>query len=97
MAGYKHPTGYKHPRYTRYRPFPMGQVYADSKTGHVKRYRVSTINRTYATEDGKIDRTKVHHNEYSWTLRDLIRFLRETEDTVEDIIEIQPEVDSLRK
>ncbi len=82
MARYRHFKHYKH-----YQHMPLGEAHADSKTDKVKRYQVTT----YTTKNGKVDRSKVHRNEYTWTLQDLIRFLRQTEDVVLDIIEIQPE------
>ena len=72
-----------------YRHVRRKQADADYRTGQVKkRYRVTT----YATdESGKIDRSNVHRNEYSLTIRGLISFLRETKETVLDIAEIRPE------
>jgi hypothetical protein len=43
-----------------------------------------------ATIRGKKHFDTVHKNEYSWTLRSLIKFIRDTEDVAEDIIDIQP-------
>ncbi len=42
-------------------------------------------------ENGEIDESKVNYNEYSWTLPQLIRFIRETQELVVDIVEIRPE------
>ena len=64
----------------------------DFKEGQAARYRVKTINWTYATErDGKQGRENVHANEYSFTLRNLIKFIRDTAECAEDIISIEPE------
>ncbi len=61
--------------------------------GQKKRYKVITINWTFAGQDKKVpttDYSQVHKNEYAWTLKHLIKFIRETEDVAEDIIEIIP-------
>jgi hypothetical protein len=52
-------------------------------------YRVTTINWTYATENGKQTSKKVHKNVYRWTLEELIEFIRDTEEVAEDIISIE--------
>ena len=66
---------------------------ADSEFKHRqrRRYRVTTINWTLATIRGKVHQEIVHRNEYSFTLRNLIKFIRETEHVAEDIIAIEPE------
>jgi hypothetical protein len=85
----------------KYKHYPVKQAIADFKNGQSKRFKVTTINWTYGTVKGKHDKSIVHRNEYSWTLRNLIKFIRETEGPVssvaEDIIDIQPEETRGRK
>ena len=73
----------------KYKHYPSDQAVKDCKAGRKQRYKVTTINWTYATERGKQNHAKVHHNTYSWTLRQLIKFIRETEDVAEDVISIE--------
>jgi hypothetical protein len=57
--------------------------------GQRERYRITTVNWTFATIRGKKDHSLVHRNEYVLTLRGLIRFIRETAEVAEDIICIE--------
>lgn len=75
----------------KFKHYPLEQANKDFKSGRAKRYRVTTINWTYAKERGKVDHSKVHRNEYSWTLRHLVKFIRETQIVAEDVIDIQAE------
>jgi hypothetical protein len=84
----------------KYKHYPVKQARADFKNGQSKRFKVTTINWTYGTVRGEKDYSIVHRNEYSWTLRYLIKFIRETEGVVsvaEDVIDIQPEETRGRK
>lgn len=73
------------------RHYPLELAKEQVKEGQRKRYRVTTINWTYAAERGQVNKAKVHRNEYSFTLRNLIKFIRETIEVPEDVIDIQPE------
>ena len=75
----------------KYKHYPLMQAKADLRNGRLKRFKVTTINWTYGTVKGKQDHSVVHRNEYSWSLRHLIKFIRETEQVAEEIIDIQPE------
>jgi hypothetical protein len=84
----------------KYKHYPIKQAEADLKNGQSKRFKVTTINWTYGTVRGKRDKSLVHRNEYSWTLRYLIKFILETEGGIsvaEDVIDIQPEEPRGRK
>jgi hypothetical protein len=58
----------------KYGHVPMVDADHDFKAGQHARYRVTTINWTFATENGKQNHAKVHRNVYSFTLRNLIKF-----------------------
>lgn len=75
----------------KYAHHPMRDAMALFKGGQAQRYKVTTINWTYATIRGKKNYQIVHRNEYSFTLRNLIKFIRDTSDVAEDIIDIEPE------
>ena len=75
----------------RYSHHPLELAEKEVKEGRRKRYRVTTINWTYATERGETNYKKVHRNEYHWTLRQLVRFIRETSEVAEDVIDIRPD------
>ena len=71
---------------------PLGEVHSfvtDAGHSSVGAVLVTTINWTYATKNGKLDQSMVHRNTYLWTLRNLIRFIRRTEDVAEDVIHIR--------
>ncbi len=72
-----------------YRHYPVDQADADYKKGQRQRYKITTINWTYRTKNGKTDRSMVHRNIYSLTLRNMIKFIRESEQWAEDVISIQ--------
>ena len=73
----------------KYKHYPIDQALKDCKDGQKGRYKVTTINWTYATKKGQPVRSKVHHNTYVWTLRHLIKFIRETSIVAEDVIDIE--------
>lgn len=73
----------------KYKHYPIVQAEKDYKSGRKRRYKVTTINWTYATKNGKADYSRVHHNTYVWTLRRLIEYIRETECVAEDVISIE--------
>ncbi len=75
----------------RYAHHPLTQAEVDFKNGQRQRYKVTTINWTYATIRGETNYQMVHRNEYSFTLRNLIKFIRETEIVAEDIVAIELE------
>ena len=74
----------------RYRHYPIQKAELDFKAGMRKRYKITTLNWTYGTLKGEKDYTKVHKNTYVWTLKYLVKFIRETEEVAEDVIEIKP-------
>ena len=73
-----------------YRHVPLTTAKADMKTSKARRVRVTTINWTFATERGAVHRDKVHRNVYHWTLPYLVRWIRETAEVAEDIVNIEP-------
>lgn len=73
----------------KYKHYPIVQAKKDYKGGRKRRYKVTTINWTFATKNGEADYSRVHHNTYLWTLRHLIEFIRYTEDVAEDVINIE--------
>lgn len=73
----------------KYKHYPLDLSLIEFKNGQKDRYRITTINWTYATEHGKTDYKKVHKNEYIWTLRYLIKWIIETEEVAEEIIKIE--------
>ncbi len=75
----------------KFKHYPLDKAEAEHKAGSKKRFRVTTINWSFATIRGRERYDTVHKNEYSWTLRNLIKFIRETEEVAEDIIAIEPE------
>lgn len=75
----------------KYKHYSLDKAWKEHKQGLKRRYKVTTINWTYAGQDkGETDYSKVHKNQYVWTLRHLIKWIRETEDVAEDIISIEP-------
>jgi hypothetical protein len=75
-----------------YRHYPLKDAEAEMKAAMARRYRVTTINWTFATIDGQQDLKQVHRNVYSFTLEKLVKFIRDTEEVAEDIVMIEPEV-----
>ena len=77
----------------KYKHYPIELADSGCNKGQKQRYKVTTINWTFANQDkgkkSKPDYTQVHKNEYIWTLRYLIKWTRETEDVAEDIISIE--------
>lgn len=78
----------------KYKHYPIKSAEIDCNEGMKKKYKVTTINWTFAKQDNKrthqVNYSLVHKNEYEWTLRHLIQWIRETEDVAEDIIDITP-------
>jgi len=76
----------------KYRHYPLDLAVVECKEGQKKRYKITTINWTFAGQNRKkgIDYNKVHKNEHVWTLQYLIKWIRETEDVAENIIKIEP-------
>ncbi|MFC1562985.1 hypothetical protein ACFL4Z_02940 [candidate division KSB1 bacterium] len=76
----------------KYKHYPKDKAKAEYQQGQRKKYKVTTINWVYAGQDKeKIDYSKVHKNEYIWTLRYLKRWIFECYgDVPEDIISIEP-------
>jgi hypothetical protein len=75
----------------KYRHCALAEAEAACKAGLRGRYKVTTINWTYATVAGKQDSSQVHRNEYSFTLRSLVGFIRDLEHVAESIISIEVE------
>jgi len=74
----------------KYKHYSLDKAEKEYKQGLKRKYKVTTINWTFASQDkGKIDYSKVHKNQYIWTLRYLIKWIRRTEDVAEDIILIE--------
>jgi len=90
----------------KYKHYPLVEADKDFKRGQTIKYKVVTINWTYASnnrKDKKIDYTKVHKNEYTWTLRDLIQYLKEQGAAeaegagwAEDLVSIEPIGDTIK-
>jgi len=74
----------------RYEHYDVVQALLDLDSGNSSKFAVITINWTTATIRRKKDPTKVHRNIYVFTLPELIKFIRETEEVAEDIVFIQP-------
>jgi len=62
---------------------------ADFDTSRSKRFKVTTINWTFATENGKQKHDKVHKNAYNMTLDELVEWIRATDEVAEDIVDIE--------
>ena len=88
-----------------YRHYPIGLASTEHKGAKAQLYRVTTINWSFATSSKKssrynqqsktgrwFDEKTVHKNVYLFRLPALIRFIRQTADCAEDIIQIEPEV-----
>lgn len=65
----------------------------NSRTASHRRYRVTTINWTFATDPKAGGQTmeKVHKNVYSFSGKQLIAFIRDTAEVAEDICGIELE------
>lgn len=84
----------------KYKHYPIIEADKDFKRGQSSKYKVVTINWTFAgndRKDKKVDYDKVHKNEYIWTPRRLIKYLKEQGASeaenmgwAEDIISIKP-------
>lgn len=76
----------------KHQHYPLKAAEADRKAGQKVSYRVTTINWTYASDKkGVQQRDKVHRNEYVFTLKQLIDFIRDTLEFAEDVISIERE------
>ena len=76
----------------KYKHYLKDKAKVEFQKGQRQKYKVTTINWTYAGQDkGKINYSKVHKNEYIWTLRYLKKWIYECYgDIPEDIISIEP-------
>jgi len=76
----------------KYQHFSIDQAIKDCSKGQKERYKVVTINWTFA-KDGKGGQRydQVHRNEYSFTLKNLIKFIRDTYEVAEDVISVERE------
>ncbi len=74
----------------KYQHYPAVSAVREYEESRLKMYKVRTINWTTATVKGKAIRDFVHKNRYFYTLPKLIKFIRETEEVAEDVIDIQP-------
>ena len=72
-----------------YKHYPISQAIKEYKKGQKVKYEITTINWTYSTKKGKTDYKKIYKNKYIWTLRYLIKWIRETKEVVEDVINIR--------
>jgi hypothetical protein len=77
------------PGLVKFEHYPKFLAEREFEEGQKKKYRVTTINWTYATEYGRHDYNKFHKNVYVFTLKQLIEWIRDTVDVAEDIIEIK--------
>ena len=78
-------------RYLSFKHFPIESADREFKQSQEKRFKITTINWTYAGQDkDRNDRTRVHKNEYDMTLAELIDWIRDTREVAEDIINIEP-------
>jgi len=75
----------------KYRHCALAEAQAAYKAGLRRRYKVTMINWTFATVAGKQDHSQVHRNEYSFTLRGLVKFVRDLEHVAEDVVGIELE------
>ena len=73
----------------RFRHIDIEKAHRMYYDGIHKKYRVETINWTYATEKGKQNFKKVHHNVYKLSLLQLVDFIRNTGCVAEDVIDIR--------
>ncbi|MCX6760384.1 MAG: hypothetical protein NTW46_03530 [Candidatus Nealsonbacteria bacterium] len=76
----------------KHQPYPIKQAFDELSVGQGVRYKVVTINGTLASDGkGGQRKDKVYRNEYSFTLRNLIKFIRETYEVAEDVISVERE------
>jgi len=74
-----------------YKHFSLTSALEFIKSGNENFYLIKTINWTLATERGKPNWNKVHHNIYRMNLKQLIKFIRDTDEVAEDIYSIEKE------
>jgi hypothetical protein len=77
-------------KYISFKHYPLRLADRDQYQNQDKRFKVTTINWTYATENGKQNKFMVHKNEYEIVLPELVQWIRDTETVAEDIIDIEP-------
>jgi len=80
---------------TSYRAISISQADAEFAASKARRFAVTTISWTSTVAEPVVDgrKHKVHRNVYNWTLPFLIRWIRETSDAHEEIIQIEPAFD----
>lgn len=71
------PAKQKHSALIKHEHYPVYKAEAEFKEGQRKKYKVITINWTYATENSKQNKNKVRKNEYVWTLKYLKKWIGE--------------------
>lgn len=86
---------YHEGKYLSYKHYPVKKALADAIASDEKHFKVTTINWTFATRNGKQDLSWVHKNEYDMTLGDFISWITNIygDDeccVAEDIIGIEP-------
>ena len=73
--------------------YPLLSAEQDIETSHGERYRIITINWTYATdhcsESKVVDYEYVHKNLYEMTLGEFLRWWWNMEDVAEDVVSIE--------
>ena len=66
-------------RLDKYEHYPKVKAYEDFDNGVKDLYKVTTINWTFGTENGKQNHNIVHKNEYTMSLEALVSFIQELE------------------
>ena len=77
-----------------FRHYPLKDAEGEFRAGERKLYRVTTINWTLANNSSEVEHAGVHRNIYVFTLKKLVKFIRDTEEVAEDIVAIEPMPDS---
>ena len=72
--------------YESYKHYSVDRADKEFEEAQNSWYKVTTINWTIASDN----RRQIHKNIYIWTLAELIDFIRNTKEVVEDIINIEP-------
>src|SRR5437764_13153176 len=80
------------PTLPRVRELSVSQADAECAASKARRFAVTTISWTSTVSEPVVDgrRHKVHRTVYEWTLPFLIRWIRESTDAHEEIIQIEP-------